>query len=132
MDSVYGSEVYKVLYRVVKIKMAEYLLHSGLELQSFFRINNLVSKDHYYLLYMNGKELKFRNTYTFILTFTDFLKLNIVSLKKEYDSLMNQEEDEFDDDLSIERKYKEVWLQVSQQEHLLKALSEFQSKLDED
>ncbi len=126
----YGVKTYQALYKVINLGFAENLKDSGLKLEDLFAIKNLVSKEQHYVLLVNGSRVKFYEAYDFILGFSDFLELSVSELTREYDELIKQQLDEFDDELGHERRYKEVWYQAFQQQELLKKLKYFQNQMD--
>ncbi|WP_082960185.1 hypothetical protein [Maribacter hydrothermalis] len=125
----YGIDTYKSLTKVVKLKFNSELKDSGIELQGIYSMKNLVTEKEFYLLEVNGKQIRFANQKSFVVLFSDFLKSNIKELKNRYNYLLNRTTDEFSDDIGIEMEYKQADYYSMKQTELLKKMIEFNNKM---
>lgn len=125
----YGIDTYKSLNKIVKLKFNSELKDSGIELQGIYAMKNMVTQKEFYLLEVNGKQIRFANQKSFIVLFTDFLRKNIQELKNRFNYLINRPTDEFSDEVGIEMEYKRVDYYSMKQTELLKKMIEFNKKL---
>jgi hypothetical protein len=121
----YGSDTYKAIIKIVKIRFAKELQDSGIQLQGFYKMKNLASKKEFYLLEVNNEQMRFMDEKGFLLFFTNFLKKNIDNLKKRYQYLLNRPTDEYSDEVGIEYEYKQVDYFIFKQKQLIKKLIEY-------
>lgn len=125
----YGIDTYKSLAKVVKLKFNSELKDSGIELQGIYSMKNLVTEKEFYLLEVNGKQIRFSNQKSFLVLFSDFLNSNIKELKNRYNYLINKPTDDFSDDVGIEMEYKQADYYSMKQTELLNKMIEFNNKI---
>jgi hypothetical protein len=124
----YGSDTYKVLTKILKIRFGKELKNSGIELKGLYSMKNLSTNKEFFLLEVNDKQIRFADQKAFIVLFGNFLYDNIKSLKERYNYLIKQPIDEFSDELRIETEYKQVDYFYTQQAELLNKLMDYKSR----
>lgn len=125
----YGIDTYKTLTKIVRLKFNSELKDSGVELQGIYSMKNLVTEKEFYLLEVNGKQLRFTNQMSFLILFTDFLGRSIKELNNKYKYLINKPADEFSDVVGIEGAYKQAEYYSMKQTELLKKMIQLKNKL---
>ncbi len=91
---------------------------------------NLETDKENYLLCLNNAEIRFITSRDFIGHFIRFLSSNLEKFNKRCQYLVNLEPDEFSDEISIEREYKEIDYYIFKQNELLNLFTEFKQKLE--
>ncbi|MDN4028692.1 hypothetical protein [Chryseobacterium gambrini] len=125
------ESTYAVLSKILKLKFGKQLKDSGVEFNHIYKMINLETSKENYLLYINNDtEIKFITSRDFICHFIRFLSSNLEKLNKRYEYLINLESDEFSDEISIEREYKEIDYYIYKQNELLNLFIEFKQKLE--
>ncbi len=125
----YGSDTYKALTKIIKLRFGKELKDSGLELKGLYSMRNLVNDKKFFLLEVNNQQIRFTSEKMFLLFFADFLRKNIKELDNRYKRLINRPTDEFSDEVGIEMEYKLADYYSMKQNELLKKINKYQEKL---
>lgn len=124
----YGSDTYKALTKVIKLRFGKELKDSGLELKGFYAMTDLVTNKEFYMLDINNHQIRFVDEKGFLLFFADFLQKNIKELDSRYKYLINRPTDEYSDEIGIEREYKLADYYSMKQKEILSKISQYRQK----
>lgn len=122
------ESAYAILSRILKLKFGKQLKDSGVEFHRIYKMINLETDKENYLVVLNDTEIRFVKNRDFIVHFIRFLSSNLEKLNKRYQYLINLEPDEFSDEISIEREYKEIDYYIYKQNELLNLFTDFKQK----
>ncbi|MBV5313245.1 MAG: hypothetical protein JZU47_08115 [Prolixibacteraceae bacterium] len=126
------ESTYKILSKILKIKFYSELKESGIELGKIYWSKNLQSGIITYLVEINDKEFQFSKPIDFVVLFSRYLESTIKYYNERYEYLINIPSSEFNDELSIERQYKEIDYYRYQQTKILKIMNEYKAKIIKD
>ncbi|MBT2622835.1 hypothetical protein [Chryseobacterium sp. ISL-6] len=124
-----NESTYSILSTILKIKFGIQLKDSGIEFHNIYKMINLATGKENYLIFINDTEIKFVTPRDFVSHFIRFLSSNLDKLSKRYQYLINLQIDEFTDEISIEREYKEIDYYIHKQTDLLQLMNDYKEKL---
>lgn len=113
------ESTYTILSEILKLKFGKQLKDSGVDFHRIYKMINLETGKENYLVVLNDIEIRFVSNRDFINHFIRFLSSNLEKLNKRYQYLIHLEPDEFNDEISIEREYKEIDYYIYKQNELL-------------
>lgn len=97
----YGKEIYEELSKLVDIKFKAQIKNSGIELKKLLHIEDLVTKDNFYLLKIDETSIAFVNKEDFIKKIIIYLNMSIKSLEQKFDDLQEESKSRFRDSNTI-------------------------------
>lgn len=125
----YGQDTYNILSKLIKIRFAKYLKNSGIEFENIYLMRNLKTNIEFHLLEVNGIQIRFKTAKDFLFHFIQFLKKDIEYYDRKYRELTTRTIDEFIDEVTLERVYKQFDCYKTQQIELLKIMQEHYDQL---
>jgi hypothetical protein len=128
----YGEKVYDILSDIIDLKFKSQIKGSGIKFEEIHKMINLQNLKEEYVLFLDSRVIRFKDTKEFIQKFCGHLKQNLKEFNEEYRQLRQSEQS----DMFVDKQH--IWYRDEHISHcsnkqlvLLDKMREFLLKIQE-